>query len=381
MHFPAIPALRLCGLAALATTALADPRADLKTATQATVPPDHQAAIAFLIDHMPDRDVSRLTPAYLRQNVALAYQARGEFPWAKDIPEDIFLNDVLPYASLDESRDDWRADFLRRFRPHVAGATTVREALLKVNAAVKAETGVDYNTKRRAPNQGPLESMKLKMASCTGLSILLVDALRSVGLPARISGTAMWTTKQGNHNWVEVWLPDSKQWHFTEFYPDQAGLDHGWLIADAARGIPGSVAHGVFSTSWKKTGAHFPMVWNMRDESVPGVDVTQRYIDLGKQSLPAIGECELRIEVTATGESGSKARRQLDIQVLQGDVKVAAGQSPAPTDDLNRFLTIKVKQGQLYQVVALRDGKPAAFERLEIGGKEATRKVTLRVAD
>lgn len=371
---------RVAGFAALTTLAVADPRADLKTATLEGAPADQHAAIGFLIDHMPDRDVATLTPDYLRRNVALAYQARREFPWAREIPEDIFLNDVLPYASLDEARDDWRADFLQRFRKHTEGAATAREALLKVNAAVKAETGVDYNTKRRAPNQGPIESMKLKMASCTGLSILLVDALRAVGLPARIAGTAMWTTKQGNHNWVEVWLPESKQWHFTEFYPDKAGLDHGWLIADAARGIPGSVAHGIFSTSWKPTGAHFPMVWAMRDTSVPGVDVTRRYIELGAASLPAVGECELRIEAMAKGESGSKARRQLEVKVLQGDVEIATGQSPSPTDDMNRFLTVKVKQGQLYQIVAFKDGRPTAIARIETGAKEASKTVSLQVA-
>ena len=46
----------------------------------------------------------------------------------------------------------------------------------------------------------------------------------------------------------------------------------------------------------------------------------------------------------------------------------------------NNFYTVKVKQGQLYQVIALKDGKPAAIERLEIGAKETTHKVTLRVA-
>lgn len=364
-------------LTTLVTAALADPRADLKTATLAGAPADQQAAISFLIEHMPASDITALKPEFLRENVALAYQARLEFPWAKDIPEEIFFNDVLPYASLDESRDSWRADFLKRFRPHTAGAKTAREALTQVNAAVKAETGVDYNTKRRAPNQGPIESMKLKMASCTGLSILLVDALRSIGLPARISGTAMWTTKEGNHNWVEVWLPDTRQWHFTEYYPDQAGLDHGWLIADAARGIPGSIAHGVFSSSWKATAAHFPMIWAMRDNSVPAVDVTQRYIDLGKQSLPAPGQCELRIEALAKGESGSKARRELNVQLMQGDVLVASGKTPSPTADMNQFLTIKVKQGQLYQLFSLHNGKPTSRQTIQVGPKDDTKKITL----
>jgi hypothetical protein len=286
-----------------------DPRAALCAAARADAPAAHHAAIAFLVGQMPRHDVGRVPAAYIRENVALAFRARDEFPWGREIPEDLFLNDVLPYASLDEARDEWRADFLSRFRKQVAGCRTAREAVARVNAVVERETGVKYSTIRRAPNQGPRESMSSGMASCTGLSILLVDALRSVGLPARIAGTAMWTTKDGNHNWVEVWLPETRQWHFTEYNPDPAGLDHGWLLADAARAVPGSLAHGIYATSWKSGGAHFPMVWAMGDESVPGVEVTRRYVDLGAKALPPPGECELRVDAVHADAGGKPAKR------------------------------------------------------------------------
>lgn len=364
-------------LIATCLPALADARADLTAAALDGAPPEHHAAIRFLTEHMPEKDLALVKPAYLRENTALAFKARATFPFAKEIPEEIFLNDVLPYATLDESRDDWRAGFMERFGTIAGDAKTAREAVVRINAAIKEETGVEYSTKRRAANQGPAESMELKLASCTGLSILLVDALRAVGLPARIAGTAMWTTKQGNHNWVEVWLPDTGSWVFTEYYPDAKGFDHGWLVPDAARGISGSTLHGIFATSWKTTGKHFPLVWNLRDTSVPGIDVTERYIALGKDRLPKIGECELRIDVVnAAGQ-----RVAVPVAVRQADVAIATGESPKPTDDMNNHLTIKVKQGQLYQVYALRDGRPVATEALEIGGKEENRRVTLKLPE
>src|SRR6478752_4758171 len=45
---------------------------------------------------------------------------------------------------------------------------------------------VGYSTERRAANQSPSESRESGKASCTGLSILLSDACRSVGIPARL---------------------------------------------------------------------------------------------------------------------------------------------------------------------------------------------------
>ncbi|MFM2170892.1 MAG: hypothetical protein RI957_1121 [Verrucomicrobiota bacterium] len=344
-------------------------------------PAEQRPGMAFLLTHMSPRDASSLPSEFLLENIKLAYQARQEMPWGKDIPDEIFFNDVLPYAVLDEKRDNWRADFYQRFKKIAGDATTASQALERINAAIAKELGVEYNTKRRAPNQGPHESMKLKMASCTGLSILLADALRSVCIPCRIAGTAMWTTKEGNHNWNEVWLPEHKRWLFTEYHPDKNGLDHGWLMADAARGVPGSVAHGVYATSWKKTNAHFPMIWNMRDTSVAGVDVTQRYIDLGAKTMIQPGECELRIDSFLTEADGSKKREALDVEVRQFDVIVAKGKTPSATADMNEFLSIRVPQGVRYQVVIPTENpnRPRAMEAIAPKNKEEFLRVKLEV--
>lgn len=364
-------------LIALSLPAFAGARADVTSAALEGAPTEHHGAIRFLIEHMPEKDLGVLTPEFLRENTALAYEARSRFAFAREIPEEIFLNDVLPYAVLDESRDDWRADFMKRFGKIAEEAGTAREAVILINQAIKGEIGVEYNTKRRIPNQGPEESIDLKMASCTGLSILLVDALRSVGLPARIAGTAMWTTMRGNHNWVEVWLPDSGSWLCTEYDMAGGGLDHGWFLSHAARGIEGSMLHGIFATSWKGTGKHFPMVWDIRDTSVPGIEVTAEYFERGKDRLPAIGECELRIDVRDAADQ----RVPVTVEVRQADVIVASGESPKPTDDLNNHLSIRVKQGQLYQVRAFLDGKVIASESIEIKADEEARRIAFKLAD
>jgi hypothetical protein len=345
-------------------------------------PAEQRSGMEFLLTHMPSRDATALNADYLLENTNLAYQARAKMPWGKDIPEEIFFNDVLPYATLDESRDDWRADFFRRFSAIAGEASTASEALDKINAAIEKELGVQYNTKRRAPNQGPAESMKLTMASCSGLSILLADALRSVCIPCRIVGTAMWTTKEGNHNWNEVWLPEHKSWKFTEYNPDPKGLDHGWLVADAARAIPGSVAHGVYATSWKKTSHHFPMVWNFEDTSVPSEDVTQRYITLGADSIPKPGQCELRIDAVATLADGSKQRRAIAVEVRQFDVVVAKGTTPSATADMNQYLTIPVPQGVRYQVVVVEKNtaQPQESQSITLTAKDKSLRVSLNIA-
>ncbi len=95
---------------------------------------------------MPEKDLRTLKADFLLQNLELAYQARKDFPWAKAVPEDLFLNNVLPYAHVDESRDPWRKELLDLAAPMVKGCKTATEAVMKLDAAQAAEPkpeGVD----------------------------------------------------------------------------------------------------------------------------------------------------------------------------------------------------------------------------------------------
>lgn len=310
-------------------------------------PNEQRAGLIYLLTHMPKKDLLSLKHDFLLDNLKWAYHARNTYPWAKLVPEDIFFNDVLPYASLDERRDNWRADFHQRFGTLVKDAKTQQEALDIINNAINKEVKVEYNTKRNKPNQSPYESMEIGMASCTGLSILLTDAFRAVGIPSRVAGIPSWTTKRGNHNWVEVWTSSDQQWHFTEYYPNKKGLDHSWFVADAVHANPKSLYHSIYASSWKSTEQHFPMVWDFKSTVVPAVNVTERYLKLRKAEN--IEHCELRIDFTnAAGE-----RAAIPVKILQGDVVIEEGATPKAVDDMNRFFSVPVTPGLIYQVAWL----------------------------
>ena len=195
-------------------------------------PAVQKAGMEFLVAHMPDEDLQNLSADYLLKNLELAYQAWDEAPWKNDVPESLFLNNVLPYANINEQRDSWRADFYKRCKPLIAGAKTPAEAAVLLNQKLFNELNVKYSTKRNRADQGPSESISTGLASCTGLSILLIDACRSVGIPARFVGTPLWTNKSGNHSWVEIW---DDGWHFTgACEPTGNELDNGWFKGRAA---------------------------------------------------------------------------------------------------------------------------------------------------
>ena len=57
-------------------------------------------------------------------NVELAYKARRQVPWGSQIPDDIFFNDVLAYANVDEERDAWRQELYDLCMPLIKDCKT-----------------------------------------------------------------------------------------------------------------------------------------------------------------------------------------------------------------------------------------------------------------
>ncbi len=257
-----------------AQIALGGPLEDFVSAARAKHGAAGAAAAQFLVEHMPARDRETLSAEFLTTNLDLAFQAREEFPWARPVPDDLFHNDVLPYAVFDETREPWRADFLAKARGIVKDAKDATAAAQALNRDLFKLINVHYNTGRKRPNQSPSESIAISKATCTGLSIILVDACRAVGIPARAVGTPLWANERGNHTWVEIW---DGGWHFTgaDEY-DANGLDRGWFVGDAAQARADVPKHAIYATSWRRE-VPFPMVWARSSDTVAAVNVTARY--------------------------------------------------------------------------------------------------------
>lgn len=271
-------AAALAAVALVATTAASatpsplDPAAIVESA-----PTAHRDAVRFLVEHMPARDRSSLDASFVLGHVAERLEARERAPWGAAIPDELFHNDVLPYAIASETRERLDPAFIERCRRITKDATTPGEAALALNATLFGELGVKYGTNRRRPDQSVSETVEQGVATCTGLSILLVQACRAVAVPARIAGVASWSDDRGNHTWVEVW--DGNAWRFVgAAEPDGRGFDHGWFTGDASKAVPGHPRYAVVASRWADSDLHFPMVWAGNDRSVPGVDVTRRYL-------------------------------------------------------------------------------------------------------
>ncbi len=357
--------------------ATAGPNAEeLKKALNAA--PAHQKeAVAFLIAYMPERDLKSLTADFILENTDYAFMAREQFPWAQAIPDSVFFNDVLPYASLNERRDNWRKDFYERFSKYVKDCKDIRSAIDSINKNIRDEVMVDYNTKREKPDQSPYESMEQNMASCSGLSILLTDAFRAVGIPSRIGGTPNWHDKRGNHNWNEVWMDG--EWYFTEYYP--SGLNKSWFLADAGKAIPDNPEHAIYASSWKPADTHFPLVWDFDIKYVPAVNVSERYIQLyeAAEAAKKIAETHVSVEVmmfkddvcTFQGDD----RVAVNVDVFCGADQVGGGRTAGPTQDMNDVLEFVLEKNKVYSFNYIGEAGQLKSMKLKVGNEPQTLKL------
>jgi poly(3-hydroxybutyrate) depolymerase len=314
----------------------AENRSELQRALQAARP-EHAAAMRFLIENMPVDDLKSLSAEFLLEHVQLAFEAKAAALWGKSIPDEIFLNELLPYASVNEKRDNVRRELRDKFWPIVKDLDSISLAAARLNAEVFAQLNVKYSTQRRRADQGPRESIETGLASCTGLTVLYIDACRACGIPARFVGTPLWSDGSGNHSWAEVW---DGEWHFTgAAEPTGDALDQAWFIDRASKASPGT-EHGIFAVSFKKTDQQFPLVWLRGEHEVSAVDVTRRYARPQK-SVPGLVDVRFR-----AFKSGGADRCQANLVVSDETGKVVfRGQTKDESSDANDHLSTQLKSG------------------------------------
>lgn len=327
-----------------------DNRPELEKALR-DVPADHREAMVFLISNMPERDLRTLSADFLLENVRLAYKVWEKAPWKKDIPKEIFLNEVLPYANITEQRDPWRKMFYQHFAPLVKDARTPSEAAVILNQKIFPLLKVRYSIYRPKADQSPSESIHAGLASCSGLSIMLIDACRAVGVPARFAGT-IWADKSGNHSWVEIW---DHGWHYTgAAEPSGNKLNEAWFTRKASETPRNDPLHAVYAVSFQRTSTLFPIGWGPAgDSKIFAVDVTDHYANKAAKAPADTIPVAFRVLDKPDGDRCAAALKVID----STGKTVFEGTTKDEHYDANDHLIVYLPKDRDYQVEIRLDGK------------------------
>ena len=192
---------------------------------------DEQEALKFLYAYMPLADVTDYPTSFFADNVRMAFKARKEMPWGKNVPELLFRHFVVPIRVNNEALDNARSVFYNELKDRIKGMSMM-DAIIEVNHWCHEKVTYQPSDARTS---APLATLKTATGRCGEESTFAVAALRAVGIPARQVYTPRWAHTDDNHAWVEAWA-DGK-WYFLGACEPEPVLNLGWFNAPASRAM------------------------------------------------------------------------------------------------------------------------------------------------
>ena len=192
---------------------------------------DEQEALKFLYAYMLLADVTDYPTSFFADNVRMAFKAREEMPWGKNVPELLFRHFVVPIRVNNEALDNARSVFYNELKDRIKGMSMM-DAIIEVNHWCHEKVTYQPSDARTS---APLATLKTATGRCGEESTFAVAALRAVGIPARQVYTPRWAHTDDNHAWVEAWA-DGK-WYFLGACEPEPVLNLGWFNAPASRAM------------------------------------------------------------------------------------------------------------------------------------------------
>lgn len=147
------------------------------------------------------------------------------YPFSYDVEDmpDLARSIERQYPDPDHAVERWARRFLRR-----DGPTGTRSMLATMTQAIRAD--FTYISRAERGVQTPTQTLRLNSGTCRDFAVLMIEALRSLGLAAQfVSGYLYVPQRSGRvgggatHAWLRVYLPGA-----------------GWVELDPTNGIIGN---------------------------------------------------------------------------------------------------------------------------------------------
>ncbi len=196
-----------------------------------TLDEDTALVMKFYYANMPYSDVYNYSFSVYLEFAQHGVYLWNSFPYCREMPEDIFLGDVLFYRINEEDIKPCRKVFCEKLSDRIKGMS-MEQAALEVNYWCAEEMTYQSTDDRTS---SAWDSYLKGFGRCGEESVFGVNALRSVGIPARQVYVPRWAHCDDNHAWVEVWCDG--EWHYLGACEPEAVLDKGWFTNASSRAM------------------------------------------------------------------------------------------------------------------------------------------------
>jgi transglutaminase-like putative cysteine protease len=153
------------------------------------------------------------------------YAARYPFTYSAEEMPDLLRSMERQYLDPEHEIDRWARQFLRH-----DGRTDTTEMLAAMTHAIRQN--LTYETREESGIQDPVRTLRLGSGSCRDFAVLMMEAVRSLGLAAHFVSGYLYVPEGGSdrrigggatHAWLRVYLPGA-----------------GWVEFDPTNGIVGN---------------------------------------------------------------------------------------------------------------------------------------------
>ena len=169
------------------------------------------------------------TPSPVVSDEGDAFDCNATYPFAysvEDMP-DLLRSIERCHPDPDQAIEAWARRFVKP-----AGSTALLDMLSDMTRAIHVE--FTYGTRLLGHAQTPTETLALASGSCRDFAVLMIEAVRSLGLAARFVSGYIYSRSSGaaagrrlggghTHAWVRVYLPSC-----------------GWVEFDPTNGLIGA---------------------------------------------------------------------------------------------------------------------------------------------
>jgi transglutaminase-like putative cysteine protease len=156
-----------------------------------------------------------------------AYAETYPFAYSAEEIPDLHRSNERQYPDANHEVDLWA----KRFVVETEGTTRTLDMLTAMTQTIKSE--FQYAARSEEGCQTPTETLNLKSGSCRDFALLMMEAVRALGLAARFVSGYVYVPSSDNgdrnvgggatHAWVQVYLPGA-----------------GWMEFDPTNGIVGN---------------------------------------------------------------------------------------------------------------------------------------------
>lgn len=194
-------------------------------------------SLMFLYTHMPISDVTNYDADTFLDFAEHAVILWKRYSEVRKLPEEIFLNYVLFHRVNDEEIAPCRGLFYEVICQeciNIAEADFIADAKLVLDINWWCAKHVTYHSTDER-TRSALAVYDSGYGRCGEESVFVVNAFRSVGIPARQVYVPRWAHCDDNHAWVEIYL--NGIWHFLGACEPECVLNKGWFNSAASRAM------------------------------------------------------------------------------------------------------------------------------------------------